>query len=48
MKEEGINVYERVVQMAKDLNKKNNIGLVVGTTATSLKTIRKRLQECQF
>ena len=42
MKEDGVHIYERVVQMAKDLNKKNNIGLVVGATATNdLKTIRE-------
>ena len=34
--------YEKIVQMAKDLNKNNNIGLVVGATAPNeLKKIRK-------
>ena len=41
IKENGIPIYERVVQMAKDLNHNNNIGLVVGATAPKdLKKIR--------
>ena len=41
IRENGISIYERVVQMAKDLNYNNNVGLVVGATAPKdLKTIR--------
>ncbi len=41
IKERGIPVYERVVQMAQKLNYNNNIGLVVGATAPKdLKNIR--------
>ena len=41
IRENGIFIYERVVQMAKDLNFNNNIGLVVGATAPKdLKIIR--------
>ena len=41
IKENGIPVYERVAQMAKDLNQNNNIGLVVGATVPKeLKKIR--------
>tara|TARA_B100001121_G_scaffold76011_1_gene67440 strand:- start:991 stop:1725 length:735 start_codon:yes stop_codon:yes gene_type:complete len=41
LKEDGIPIYERVVQMAKDLNGNNNVGLVVGATAPKdLKKIR--------
>ena len=32
IKKNGIPIYERVVQMAKDLNGNNNVGLVVGAT----------------
>jgi len=34
VKQEGVTVFERVVQMANNLNQKDNIGLVVGATAT--------------
>ena len=38
----NIFIYEKIVQMAKDLNKNNNIGLVVGATAPNeLKIIRE-------
>ena len=41
IRENGISIYERVVQMAKDLNYNNNVGLVVGATAPKdLKIIR--------
>ncbi len=41
LKEDGISIYERVAQMAKNLNHNNNIGLVVGATAPKdLKIIR--------
>ena len=49
IKENGIPIYERVVQMAKDLNGNNNVGLVVGATAPKdLKRLDQLLQKCQF
>ena len=34
VKQEGLTVFERVIQMANNLNQKDNIGLVVGATVT--------------
>ena len=45
----GVFVYERVVKMAKELNKNNNIGLVVGATVPEeLRSIRELSPEMPF